>query len=177
MGQSEENIKLESDTFALRRDYKRALEDLSNIKSKTAEVISIKEKIDREIDQKQKDLTKVLNDIAEEKISWAQYRNTELKDIEEKRSEADNILKRKDELNKQEESIRVIESSDIEIRNEARRLEFKNEQDKTALEVKENEIKNHYKEIENRENKLEKDVLNFKNKVVKILEEANTISI
>lgn len=170
-----DQIKMENDTFALQRDYKRALENLSKTKLEAAEVIAVKEMVQKQIEEKQAELTQVLNDIAQEKNDWAQFRHSELKEIEGKKSEVQSVLNWKADLNKKEEEIRKIEAEDIEIRNEARRIEFKNEQDKTALEVKEREIEGKRAEIGLREEKVKKDIEDFKNKVLEVLERVKEI--
>lgn len=167
---------MENDTFAIQRDYKRALEALSKTKSETAEVIAIKEKVEGQIEVKQAELTQIINDIAQEKNDWAQFRHSELKEIEDKKAEVQSVLNWKADLNKKEEELRKIEADDIEIRNETRRLEFKNDQDKTALEVKEREIEGKRVELGLREEKVIKDIKNFKSDVIKILEKVSEIS-
>lgn len=149
-----ENILIENDTFALKREYKRALENLSNIKQETAETLSILEKAKREYEEKQEDLRKVVNDISQEKLDWATHRNGELVQIEEKMSEANNVIKRKKELNEQEEVIRQLEQKNTDILNEIRRIK---------LEVKEKrlEIENQHKDLEKEKNKLKEEIAKF----------------
>lgn len=171
MEQTESNIKIESDTFALQRDYKYALANMAKIKAEAAIIIATKEKVTKEVEEKQSELTEVLNQIAQEKNDWAQFRHGELIELENKQSEANNVLKRKKELNEQEEALRQIEASDIEVRNETRQLEFRIEQEKTAIEVRENQIKNKEEEVKHREQKLLKESKDFKEKVAKVLEE------
>lgn len=174
---TEEKLKMENDTANLKREYKYALENLAKVKSDTNDVLTIKENTLTLIGQKTNELNNLSIEISSLKLAWMQEKSREMEEISTKKSEADNVIKRKAELNKQEEEIRKIEASDILARDEARRLEFKNEQTTTAFEVRENEIKNHYKEIERREKKLDKDISNFKLSVVKALEQVNNISI
>lgn len=166
---------MENDTFALQRDYKRALDTLSKAKSETADVIAAKEKVERQIEEKQGELTQVINDIAKEKNDWAQFRHAELKDIEDKKSEVQSVLNWKSDLNKREEELRKSVAKETEIRDEARQLEFKNGQDKTALEVKEREIEGKRVEIGIREEKVIRDIGNFKNKVADVLDKVQEI--
>lgn len=174
---TEENLKTESATLELKREYKYALENLARVKSDTNDILAIKDKARIEVDERNKDLTKVLNDIANAKLIWLQEQNEAWDKVSKKESEADNIIKRKVELNKQEEEIRKIEANNILARDEARRIEFKNEQTATAFEVRENELKNHYKEIKRREDKLVSDHLNFKEQVVNVLSKVHEINI
>lgn len=168
---TEQKLRLENDITNLNRDRKHALESLTRVKVDVTDLLSLKEKITNEIELRHKELNDVLNDISGQKIAWAQERNEELKELENKQSEADNVLKRKKELNEQEEKIRNIESETIKVRNETRELDFKLGQERTALEVKENEIKNWKKMLEQKEQETKKNKDVFKEKIVKILEE------
>lgn len=175
MGQTEENIKIESDTFALKRDYKYALENVTAIKKEVAELMSIKDKLVEDIDTKQEELTKVINDISQEKLDWASFRHSELVELENKQSEANNVLKRKAELNEQEETIRQIEAKNTDILNETRRLELKVKGDITSVESKENQLKIDITTFEEEKLKLIKDKENFKKRVEKVLKEVNEL--
>lgn len=175
MGKTEEDIKIESDTFALKREYKYALENLNGIKKDTAEIISVKDKVTSELHTAEEELTRVKNDISQEKLDWASFRHSELQEIEQKKSEADNVIKRKGELNEQEETIRQIEQRNIDTLNETRRLELKVQDDKNLLEVKERELEKKIEEYELKESKLQKDKMDFKNKVVNVLKEVELL--
>lgn len=175
MGEIAEKIMVENDLFALKRDYKYALEKLTAVKKETAEIITEKEKITKELDEAKDQLQVVKNQISEEKLSWASHRHAELEEIEQKKAEADNIIKRKSELNEQEETIRQIEAKNTEVLNETRRMELKLKEDKAELEAKEKELeserKKHKKDIE----KLTDDKKSFKNKVLSVLKEVEKI--
>ncbi len=175
MEQTTENIKIESDTFALKREYKYAFENFTSIKKEVAEVLTVKEKVSNELFEAEKELTKVRNDISQQKLDWANYRGAELKELEDKKSAAENILKRKSELNEQEESIRKVEETIIEARNETRRNELKIEEEKIALNVKEKEVKEREEKIKIEKEILEKNKLDFKNKVVEVLNKVNEL--
>ncbi len=170
-----EDIKLENDTFALRRDYKHALENLSLVKKDTAEIISLKDKITVEYEVKQEELRKVQNDISQEKLDWASHRHEELQKIENMKSDANNVLKRKSELNEQEQNLIKIEQRTTDVRNETRQLELKLQKDKIALEVRERALLSAHKKVKDGEVKLQKDKQDFKNKVVEVLKEIEKI--
>lgn len=172
---TEENLKLENDTLHAKREYKHALENLERVKSDTNDIISIRDKATRELNERNAEKLRVENDIASMKIAWLQEQSRALDDLSIKNSEADNVLKRKAELNKQEETIRQITAKDIEARDEARRLEFKNEQDKTALDVRESHIEGRKKELDTRESKMASDMKNFKERIIKVIQEVENI--
>lgn len=174
---NEKKLRLETEILALKRDYKYSLDNLARVKSDTSDVLSLKDKATKEISERHADLQKVLDEIAGAKLSWLQEHSKEMDELAQKNSEADNIIKRKSELNRQEEDIRKLEASSIEARNEARTIEFRISQEKTAIEVRENQIKNRENEIKRREDKLSKDILDFKEQVVKSLEKVHSISI
>lgn len=172
---TEENLKTERDTFALNRDYKHAVENLARVKKDTGDAIAVKDKVSAEIEERKEELQSVLNQIAAEKVSWAQHRHAELSELEGKQSEANNVIKRKGELNDQEEAIRKTLKQDEDALNENRRLEFKIEQDKTALEVERNQIKSRELDMSRREEKLLKDAADFKEKIISVLHQAENI--
>lgn len=175
MEMTEENLKIENDTFALKREYKYALENLTNVKKDTVAAITMKDSINTELLNKKSELQDILNKISDEKVRWAQHRNTELMELENKQSEVENVLKRKSELNEQEEETRQLLFKNEKVINENRQLEFKMSQDKTALEVEDNKLKNRELEMTRREEKLEKNKANFKEKVVGVLKEAENL--
>lgn len=175
--ENEKKLRIENETLNLKREYKYALENLARVKSDTSDILTIKDKSSAEINERNRELQRILDEIASAKLSWLQEQSKGMDELDKKNSEANNVLKRKAELNRQEEDIRKIEASSLEARNEARTLEFKIEQEKTAIEVRENQIKNRENEIKRREEKLSKDIDNFKEQVVKSLEKVNSITI
>lgn len=172
---TEEDIKTESDTFALKREYKHALENLTAIKKETADLINLKSKIFTEYEAKQEEFKKILNDISQEKLSWATHRHEELKKIESMRAEADSVLKRKSELDAQEMELKKIEANTVEARNEARRLELKLQKDNLDLERKENALLEAHKKVEANEDKLSRDKQDFKNRVAEVFKTIDSL--
>lgn len=171
----EEKLKLETDIFALRRDFKYATEDLAKLKKETGVLVTLKTKVTTEIAENEEELTKVKNQISQEKLEWATFRGCQLKELEDKESEADNVIKRKGELNEQEEAIRKVEASAIDARNEARRLELKNEQTAIDFDNREKQIAVLKKEAEDVGVKNEKDRKVFLARIIKLLEEVKEI--
>jgi hypothetical protein len=172
---TEQKLRLENEVVSLKREYKHALENVSKVKEEVNELLSLKDRTSQEIDKKKLELDKVLEDISSEKLNWALERRNQLEEVAVKISEADNVIKRKAELNKQEEEIRQIEARDTEIRNEARRLEFKNEQDRTNLQAEKRALDAREKEIEKSREVLEKDKENFKKRVLLVIKEVEKL--
>lgn len=176
MGENtEEKLRLENETASLKREYKYALENLNTIKKETAEILSLKDQASKEIGIKKDELREVLNEISSEKLNWALERQTQIAEMANKISEAENVLKRKAELNEQEEKIRQLEASDIEARNEARQLELKVQDDKDIIAVEKRTLEQEKKQLVRKEEQLLKDQENFRDKVIKILKEVEKI--
>lgn len=171
----EEKLKLENEITILRRELKNILSQTTGAKNEYNSIVSLIDNNKKQLEEQKEYLLVVQNDISKAKLDWVQEKNKELKDLEEKNSQANNILKRKAELNKQEEDIRKIEASDIEVRNETRRLELKLEQDKLDLENIKKEITKEKKEIEKEKVKLSKDKIDFKKKVAEVFSEVEKI--
>lgn len=169
MGQTEQSIQIEGEILNLKRELKYATESLARVKADTQDVIATKERVTREISERNEDLTRILNEISDQKLKWALERQGQLDEIALKNSEAQNVLNRKAELNQQEEKIRQIESNEIKARNEARQLEFKNEQTKVDFENREKQIKVLQGIVDEDRKKLEKDKEEFKQRVLKVI--------
>jgi chromosome segregation ATPase len=170
MGQNtEEKLKIEGEILNLKRELKYATENLARVKADTQDVINTKERITKEIGERNDDLTRILNEISDQKLAWALERQGQLDEIANKRSEADNILKRKGELNEQEERIRKIEQSEISARNEARQLELKVKDEKDIVNAERRRLEDDIKEFEKEKVKFAKDKENFKEKVIKVI--------
>lgn len=173
--QTEEKLKIENEITALKREYKYALDNLTRVKSDTNDIIAVKDRVTGEIADRQTDLTKIINEISSEKLTWATKRHEELTDLENKQAEVQNILKRKAELSEQEETIRQLEANDIEIRNEMRRLELKLEADKTAIAAQKREVEEAIKKSNDLIEVVQSEQEEFKKRVQKILKEVDKL--
>lgn len=172
---TETKLKLEADIAELKRQYKYALENLERVKGDTKDILDLKDRATAEIDARNEELTSLLNEISNEKLTWVVEKQSQIDKLEERESAAQNILNRKDELNAQEEEIRQIEARDTEIRNEARRLELKNESTALEFENREKQIKVLKGELEDKKKEFENDKKAFKDQVIKVLNQAETI--
>lgn len=178
MGQTEqveEKLKLDMDITALKREHKNLVAMIGGIKSEYASTFSIVENNKKLIEEQSAYLSEIQNDISNAKLNWLSERESQMVEITEMKSAAQNILNRKTELNDQEEKIRQIELNTIDVRNETRRLELKVKGDETALEVREKVLLEAHKKLETEKAKLSKDKENFKNKVVAVLKEIETL--
>lgn len=175
MNEIEEKLRIENETLALKREYKYALENLSRVKADTNEILATREKVTKEIAERTEDLNKVLLEISTAKLNWMNEKQVEVAELAEKNAQADNVIKRKAELNQQEEVIRQIQASDIEIRNETRRLELKLENDRIALEAREKQFQEDKENAEIKHQKDLKEIQDFKKRVQKVLQEVEKI--
>lgn len=175
MGQNEQTIKIEGDILRLNRELKYATESLARVKADTQDVIATKERVTKEINERNDNLTQILNDISDAKLAWALEKQVQLKELEDKRTEVDSVIKRKAELKEQEETIRKVEAEAVKARNEQRALEFKNEQTELDFENREKQIKVLKKEVDDDRKVFEKDKDNFKDSVIKVLEKVKTL--
>lgn len=167
---TEEKLRIESETASLKREYKHASESLARLKSDTSDVMVVRDKVTKELNERNEELLSILNDISSAKLAWVQEKNKQLDELAVKQSEADNVIKRKSELNAQEEKLRQIETETINARNEARQLEFQNAQKTTEFENKEKDLTGKVQNILLMEKKLEKDKEDFKHKVIAVIE-------
>ncbi len=171
----EQKLKLENDISIARKELKNTLSHLGLVKSEYNGIVELIDKNKKLLEQQKNYLQTVLNDIATSKIAWSQEQNVEKIKLDEKNSAADNILNRKRELNEQEETIRNLLLKDEKVLNENKQLEFKLSQDNTAIEVEKNKVKNMELDISRREEKLSKDIQDFKEKVGGVLQEVEKI--
>lgn len=172
---TEEKIKIEAETALLKREYKYAMENLSRIKAETNEILTTRDRLAGELKASSEELNKVLLEISDAKLRWMSEKQAELDLIADKNAQADNIIKRKAELNEQEEAIRKLEASDIEIRNETRRLELKLAGDKTALEHEKKELEEKQEQFNKTIADIESNRADFKKRVEKVLKEVDKL--
>ncbi len=172
---TENELKLNNITVEIKRNYQQASANLEKIQKETAEALNVKRKVEDELAIERDNLNQVKNDISQSKLEWATYKHDEMVKLEAKNSEADNVLKRKAELNEQEQVLRDIESNTIQARNETRELELKIEERETALTVRENDLNKQFKQLEQDKLKIKKDQEAFKEKVGKVLQEVENI--
>jgi len=175
MEQTTENIKLESDTNIIKKEYKHSLDKLNDTKKSISEALEIKERAVKEIQEKQEDLYRVLDEISKEKLEWATRRHQELTELEQKQAEAENVLKRKAELNEQEETIRKIEQSNTDKLNENLRLELKLKDDLTLIKVEARKVEIEKENLTKTTEKAQKDKENFIKEVAKVFKSVENL--
>lgn len=176
MGQDlEQKLKIESEVLAIKRELKYATDSLSRVKTDTQDIINTKERVTKEIGERNKELVEVLNDISNAKLTWALERQEQMDSLSQKHKEADEIIKTKSEIAVTLSEIKKVEEKNTDILNETRRLELKVKNDELLLKNREKELENGQKALEKREKTLENDKKEFKNKVLKVLEEAHNL--
>lgn len=170
----EEKLKIDNDILVAKRQYKLVFQQLEDLKSEYNQVATATEKKKELLDSYKTELTEVLNDVSNARLSWAVEKDEEWQKINNKKTEVDNILKRSSELDKKEEDLKKIEQKDTDIRNETRRLELKIEQDKTILSSKEKDIATEKDNIKKEKEDFIKEKEQFKDKIIKQLKEWQT---
>lgn len=170
-----EKLKIETEILTLKRELKNVMQQTTSLKTEYAAIVALKENTETQLSEQKEYLITVQNDIASAKLSWANERSEEMDKLTQKMAEAENVIKRKAELNAQEETIRQIEAKNIDTLNESRRLELKLGNDKLELDTQSREIEKGKKDLEiKRENNL-KEIADFKVSVLKVLKSAEKL--
>ncbi len=129
----EEKLNIEKDILDLKRQYKLVFHQTQEAKSEYNSIVDSIDKNKKVLEDQKTYLAEVLNDISNAKLSWAIEKDAEWQKINTKLSEAENVIKRKKELNEQEQVLRDIEQRTTEKLNEERALALKNEGERTSL--------------------------------------------
>lgn len=174
MEEIEEKLKLERDTIQARSQYKAVYNQLQDIKKEYNTVLSAVESKTKLLEEQKSYLTEVLKDISEARLSWTIEKDTEWQKVNAKMSEAENVLKRKQELNEQEQKLRDIEQSTTDKLNEQRRLELKNKQEVTLLDVEKRQLIEDKKKVIAYGKKVEKDKDQFKEDLTNFINQWQT---
>lgn len=175
MEKLEEKLKIESEILSKKRELKYAAESLERVKSDTNDLLIMKEKVTKEIDQRNTELTEVLNKISDAELAWALKKQAEIDEIEKKNKKADEILALKGTLEEKEKNLTQIKEETTKIRNENRSLELKLAADKMLLEVKEKEIIQLQKDHEAQNKAARDDIEQIKQRLLKIIESIQAI--
>jgi chromosome segregation ATPase len=170
-----DKLRLENEIIALKREYKKALENLERVKEDTSDILKAKDRTVKDLDEKSEELLKVLNDISSEKLSWVSEKNTKMDELKQKESDAQKILDRASELDLKESKLNIIKEETTKIRNGARQLVFKNERDNVALNVRERGINDKETALIEKEKQFNQDKQDFKEKVKELFNNLETI--
>lgn len=173
--QIEEKLNLEKAIADLRREYKSIFSQLDAAKKEYNVIIGLNKDKEKILEDNKIYLKEVLEEISGAKTKWMLEKDEEWKKVTDKMSEAENVLKRKKELNEQEQKLRDIQQKDQDILNETRTLEFKLGQDKTALEVEKRQLEEQRKKHSELVGKEEQKRVNFKYKINGFLEECQKL--
>lgn len=170
----EQKLDLEKQLLDLKREYKLIFGKVDIAKKEYNSIVEINKEKERLIQNNKEYLKEVLESISIAKQQWANEKEEEWQKVNVKISEAENVIKKKQELNNQEQLLRDIDSKTQEKLVEIRNIEFKVEQDKTALEVEKNKIKEEQKKILESTKLEEKNREKFKEKIIMLLQECQT---
>lgn len=174
MEQLEEKLKLEKEITDLRREAKIWGEKVTTIKGEYNGVAAAKDKSEKMLGEFRDELKKVVTDISHEKLDWTIKKDEEQRKIDEKFSEAENVLKRKQELNEQEQKLRDIEQATTDKLNEHRQLELKVQQEVALLEAEKRQFQESKKVLVLADRKLIKDRENIKDQLINLIKECQT---
>lgn len=169
----EQKLKLENEVNNLKREHKKISSLVSSLKLEHDSLVSIVEKKKVEKEEQDKYLKNVLNDIANAKVVWSQER--ELKEVElfEKNKEVDLIIAKKSELDIQEqENLKILEDN-TKILNDNRVLLLELKDKEIEIETKIKLVEDIKLSIENERKLLADEVIDFKNKINRIVKEIN----
>lgn len=167
--QIEEKLNLEGEINTLKREKKHLISETSTAKREYLAIVDLIDTKKKQLEEDKKYHAVVIEEISNAKLSWATEKNSELSKLAEKNSEADNVLKRKAELNLQEEEIRQLVQKDTDVLNEARRLELKVDADKLDLENRERHFEGRKAEFKTKMGEFEDYKKDFKQKVKDLL--------
>ena len=152
---AEESIKLEVGIAEMKKEYRRLEDKVASKKVEIASMITMRESIEKEVEMLRDELTEITNQIAKKQLDWAKERDEKLREIEDKRLEAEAVLKEKAQLETLKNEIIVKKEENASILNDNKRvlldIDAKNLEiasEKKELERKEVEISNKYKELE-----------------------------
>lgn len=157
MEQTEIKIKLESEIATAQRDLKFTLGRLDSAKSEYNTVLSLKNNLDTQVEEMEKYLTQVTNDISNAKLEWVTLKETEKKELQEREKKAQEIL---DTENKLDEKLKKIERT----KDEVTEIKNENKREKIELDTERKQIENKKAELQEKEESI--------NKQAKLLEES-----
>lgn len=173
MEEIETKIKIETDVAQLKREYKSLSVTVSTLKSEHDSLVSINKKKSIEQSQLNEDLKDTLNAIASAKLAWAQEKEQEEASISEKKKEIEDILNKKGELELQrQENTRILDEN-TKVLNQNRTILLEIQDKEVQMKAKENELTVISTQIETDRKLLADEVLEFKNKVNRVLKEVN----
>ena len=171
MEQTEEKLRLEKQMIDLRRDVKTWVFNLEEAKREYNSVVAVKDKVEAQIKEQKDYLVQVLGEISDAKVKWAVEKDAEWQKIDGKLSEAENVLKRKKELNEQEQTLRDIQQKTEETYNKNLTLEDKLKMDKVAIDTVKEQIATDKKKFEGVQKAHESKNEFFKQNIKRICDE------
>jgi chromosome segregation ATPase len=169
MEQIASKLNLENEIVALKRELKNVHSQLGSLKSDYAVIAALKTTIEGQIEEQKKYLDTVQDEISNAKLNWMNERSIEMDKLAQKNAEADSVIKRKAELNEQEETLRQIEAKNTDTLNETRRLELKVAADKTAVDWLAKNVEEEKLKIQSEHEKNVQDMADFKSNVLKVI--------
>lgn len=170
----EEKLKIESSITELKRQYKITHGQLEDLKSEYQNIADALGKNKALLEESKVNLTKVNNEISDARLEWMKEKDAEWQKVNAKLAEAENIIKRKQELNDQEQKLRDIEQVTTDKLNEQRQLELKNNQEIKLLEAEKRQHEDNKKKVVAYGKKVEKDKEQFKEELSNFIKQWQT---
>lgn len=171
--QIDEKLILEKQILDKKREYKLVLSQVEDAKREYNSIMGAIDRNTKVLDEQKAVLKETTEEISLLRLNWATEKADEWDKIERKLSEAENVLKRKAELNTQEQTLRDIEQKNTDILNETRRLELKVRDDIVMAENEKNRAKTFLTEAEKIAKEAEKERELFKEKISNLLKDFN----
>lgn len=169
MEQTEIKIKLESDIANAQRDLKFTLSRLDSAKSEYNTVLSLKNNLDAQVEEMEKYLTQVTNDISNAKLEWVTLKETEKKELEEREQKAKEIIDAESKLDEKLKKIEATKEEVTEIKNENKREKLNLDTERKQIENAKQELTSKEQQIERHAKLLEENKQKFKDETASIV--------
>lgn len=156
MNEVEDKAVLMTTLDTLRREVRIITENIADKNRELATIISFKKQNEQALEDSRDQLTKIVNRISEEKLSWSQEKHEEWAKIEARNAEIDRIVaiesqlqQRHAELNRREEEIDEKAKKDNEALLATKSLETVLDAKRAEIEAEKQIILNHRKSYKN----------------------------
>lgn len=175
MGQNstEEKLMIEKQIADLRRDFKHISAQVDDKKKEYHYIVDSIKTNSELLEDKKKELSDVLKDISNSKLTWAIERDAELRKLEEKSAYADSVIKKESSIDEKKREVALIQQKTVEELNEIRRVKLESEAVNTATKALERDLERRELSLKEREEKIEKERKSFKEHITKLITEWN----
>lgn len=170
MGQDiEQKLKIEGEITALKKEHKRYISLIDDLKKESIELLKTKERTEKLIDENKTYLNEVMNDISDAKLKWATQKDSEMELIEKLKMDANKVLERIAEIDEKTEKDNQILDKNTNILNENRRLMLSIEQEKTAFDAEKRVFENDKNDFSQQKTDFENMKVEFKERLKSLI--------